>query len=301
MTSSNGNLETALGEGKFVITAETSPPDSTDPQAVLDRAGCLKGVADAVNVTDGAGARSHMSAFAATVVLAQNGIEPVLQFTTRDRNRLALQGDLIGAGTFGIPNILCLNGDDVSAGDQPETKPVHDLDSRSLMGTARQMRDEGCLPSGRKLDPPPRLFIGGAEVPRQPDENFNTDGIIGKIDAGAHFFQTQFAFDMDVLRAYMARLWDDGIPEKAYFIIGLGPLASAKSARWMSENLFGVHVPEPVINRLEGAEDQRAEGKKICVELMQEMSEIKGIHGVHLMGPRVEEAVAEVVRESGLR
>lgn len=301
MTTSNGNLEKALGEGKFVITAETSPPDSADPQAVLDRAGCLKGVADAVNVTDGAGARSHMSAFAATVVLAQAGIEPVLQFTTRDRNRLALQGDLIGAGTFGIPNILCLNGDDVKGGDQPETKPVHDLDSRSLMATARQMRDEGTLPSGRELKPPPRLFIGGAEVPRQPDEKFNTDGITAKIEAGCHFFQTQFAYDMDVLKAYMGRLRDEGITERAYFIIGCGPLASAKSARWMTENLFGVHVPDPVIKRLEGADDQRAEGKKICVELMQEMAEVDGIHGVHLMGPRVEEAVAEVVEESGLR
>jgi methylenetetrahydrofolate reductase (NADPH) len=165
---SNGRLEALLRSGAFVMTAETSPPDAAAQAAVLERAGCLKGLADAVNVTDGAGARAHMSAFACAVVLAQHGIEPVLQFTMRDRNRLALQGDLIGAATLGIPNILCLHGDDPKNGDQPETKAVYDIDSRGLMATARRLREQGTLPTGRAIVPPPRLFIGAADAPQDP-------------------------------------------------------------------------------------------------------------------------------------
>ena len=299
MTVTSG-LKAALDAGRFVITAETSPPDAADAETVLARAGGLKGLVDAVNVTDGAGAKSHMSAVACSAILARAGIEPILQFTTRDRNRLALQADLIGAWALGIPNILCLSGDEVSVGDQPEAKPVHDLDSRGLMATARQLRDEGTLPSGRSVDPRPEMFIGAAEMPRDPDADFDTGGIRAKIEAGADFFQTQFAFDIGVLKRYMARLVDEGITEQAHFIIGLGPLASAKSARWMDNNLFGVTIPAPIIERLEGAKDQRAEGRAICVELLQQFREIPGVAGAHLMGPRVEAAIAEVVAEAGL-
>ena len=295
-----GNFETVLRSGKFAVTAETSPPDAADEGAVLARAGCLKGVVDAVNVTDGAAARAHMSALAAAAVLARHGIEPVLQLTTRDRNRLALQGDLLGAAVLGIPNILCLGGDDVAAGDQPETKAVHDLDTRGLVETARRMRDEGRFPSGRTIDPAPRLFIGTVDTPHDPQPDFTTANMQAKIDAGAGFFQTQFAFDTDILKRYMERLWQDSIPEKAYFIVGIGPVASAKSARWMNDNLAGVHVPDSVIERLQGAKDERAEGRRICVELLQQLAEIKGVHGAHLMGPNVEQDVAEVVKQSGV-
>src|SRR5215471_21745535 len=160
---SNGRLEALLRSGAFVMTAETSPPDAAAQTAVLERAGCLKGLADAVNVTDGAGARAHMSAFACAAVLAHHGVEPVLQFTVRDRNRLALQSDLIGAATLGIPNILCLHGDDPKTGDQPEAKPVYDLNTRSLIVMARRLREEGTLPSGRVVAPAPRFFIGAAD------------------------------------------------------------------------------------------------------------------------------------------
>jgi methylenetetrahydrofolate reductase (NADPH) len=298
--TSNGRLEALLRSGAFVMTAETSPPDAAAQAAVLERAGCLKGLADAVNVTDGAGARAHMSAFACAVVLAQHGIEPVLQFTMRDRNRLALQGDLIGAATLGIPNILCLHGDDPKNGDQPETKAVYDIDSRGLMATAHRLREQGTLPTGRAIVPPPRLFIGAGDAPQDPKPDWKPDTLKAKIEAGADFVQTQYCFDLGLLRRYLARLGDHGILERLFVIVGIGPIASAKSARWMNENLFGVNIPPAIVERLEGASDQRAEGRKICVELLQELAEIDGVAGAHLMAPRQEQSIAEAIAESGL-
>jgi len=298
--TSNGRLEALLRSGAFVMTAETSPPDAAAQAAVLERAGCLKGLADAVNVTDAAGARAHMSAFACAVVLAQHGIEPVLQFTMRDRNRLALQGDLIGAATLGIPNILCLHGDDPKNGDQPETKAVYDIDSRGLMAAARRLREQGTLPTGRAIVPPPRLFIGAADAPQDPKPDWKPESLKAKIEAGADFVQTQYCFDLGLLRRYLARLRDHGILERLFVIVGIGPIASAKSARWMNENLFGVNIPAAVVERLEGAIDQRAEGRKICVELLQELAEIDGVAGAHLMAPRQEQSIAEAIADSGL-
>jgi len=300
MHRSAGRLEAALRAGHFVMTAETSPPDAGAAGPVLERAGCLKGIADAVNVTDGAGACAHMSAVAAAAILAQHGIEPVLQFTVRDRNRMALQGDLLGAAALGVPNILCLHGDDAKKGDQPETKPVYDIDSRELMRTARRLRDEGLLPSGRPVEPRPGIFIGAADLPVDPRPGWRPDGLIAKIDSGADFVQTQYAFDLSLLRRYLAALADHGIPDRLFILVGIGPLASARSARWMNENLFGVHVPEPLIQRLEKAPDQGAEGRRICVEMLQELAEIAGVAGAHLMAPKQEQACAEAILESGL-
>jgi methylenetetrahydrofolate reductase (NADPH) len=297
---STGRLEALLLRRAFAMTAETSPPDAAAAESVLARAGCLKGLADAVNVTDGAGARAHMSAIACAAILAQHGIEPVLQFTVRDRNRLALQGDLIGAAALGIPNILCLHGDDPKNGDQPETKPVYDIDSRALMTTARRLRDEGLLPSGRPVAPAPRLLIGAADAPQDPKPEWKPDGLKAKIEAGADFVQTQYCFDLAMLRRYLARLRDHGILERLNVIVGIGPIGSAKSARWMNENLFGVVIPDAIVARLEAAADQRAEGRKICVELLQELAEIEGVAGAHLMAPRQEQAIADAIVESGL-
>ena len=298
--STKSNLRQALENKRFVITAETSPPDAADAESVIRRAGCLKNIVDAVNVTDGAGAKPHMSALATAAILAKNGIEPVLQFTTRDRNRIAIQGDLIGGWALGIPNILCLYGDDITVGDQPDSKKVHDIDSKELMETAKIMKDEGTFPTGRKIDPKPELFIGAADLPRAPDKDFSASGLLAKISAGANFFQTQFAFDIDVLKDYMKIINDAGVTEKAYYIVGLGPLASAKSAKWMDSNLFGVNIPEKVIKRIESADDEKAEGQKICVELLEQFKEIDGIHGAHLMGPRQEQSIADLVLKGGL-
>ena len=293
-------LEELLRARQFVITAEITPPVSCNADDLLRKAAPLAGLADAVNVTDGAGARAHMSALAAAAILAQHGIEPVLQFTVRDRNRMALQSDLLGAAALGVPNILCLHGDDVKKGDQPETKPVYDIDSRELMRTARRLRDEGTLPSGRAVDPRPGLFIGAADLPVDPKPGWKPEGLLAKIESGADFVQTQYAFDLPLLRRYLAASADHGIPDRLFIIVGIGPLASGKSARWMNENLFGVHVPEALIERLERAVDQRAEGRRICIELLQELAEIKGVAGAHLMAPRQEQACADAIAESGL-
>ena len=266
----------------------------------MARTGCLKGLADAVNVLDGPGAQTHLSPLAAAAIMAEGGIEPVLQFTMRDRNRLALQADVLGAGALGIRNILCLTGDSPEAGDQPETKPVFDLNSAQFMETVRDMRDLGLYPGGRKIETPPRLFIGGADAPRRLDNNFTPGALEAKITAGANFFQTQYCFDMKILHNYLARLDDFGILEQAYFIIGIGPIASARSAQWMNDNLFGVHIPEKIVTRLEKAEDSKVEGRKICVELIQKMQAIKGASGAHLMAPHGEEAAAQVIRDCGV-
>ena len=297
---SAGRLEAALRAGHFVMTAETSPLDVATPAPILARAGCLKGLADAVNVCDGPSARVHISALAEAAILAQSGIEPVLQFTVRDRNRLALQGDLLGAAALGIPNILCLHGDDMKKGDQPDAKPVHDIDSRELMNTARRMRDDGTLPSGRKLESRPGLLIGAADTPMDPKPGWKPDGLRAKVDAGAEFVQTQFCFDLGLLRRYVAALADDGVLERLFLIVGIGPIPSPKVARWMNANLWGVNVPDALIRRLEQARQPEREGRRICVELLQELAEMKGVAGAHMMGPKQEQAIAEAIAESGL-
>jgi len=289
-------LHKKLYSGVFVFTAETTPPDASNKENLLGKIKPLKDVADAINVTDSPGAKAHMSSLTAAIILAQNGIDPILQLTVRDRNRLALQGDLIGASALGVNNILCLKGDDPKNGDQPETKIVNDIDSLTLVSTANMMRKEKKLPSGRVIDPSPKLFIGGAEVPTQGKPN--PEKILEKINKGVDFFQTQYVFDAKLLNEYMKVLGDEGILEKTNFIIGLGPFASAKSARWMNENLFGVDVPDQIIKRLEGAKDQKEESKKICIELIDNFRNIQGVKGVHLMGHRKEEVISEIIKES---
>ena len=289
-------LQQKLLDKVFVYTAETTPPDASNKETLLKNVMPLKGVADAVNVTDSPGAKAHMSSLTAAIILVQNGIDPILQLTVRDRNRLALQGDLIGASALGVNNILCLKGDDPKNGDQPETKIVNDIDSLTLVSTANMMRKEKKLPSGRVIDPSPKLFIGGAEVPTQGKPN--PEKILEKINKGVDFFQTQYVFDAKLLNEYMKVLGDEGILEKTNFIIGLGPFASAKSARWMNENLFGVDVPDQIIKRLEGAKDQKEESKKICIELIDNFRNIQGVKGVHLMGHRKEEVISEIIKES---
>ncbi len=289
-------LHKKLLDKVFVFTAETTPPDASDKETLLKNVMPLKGIADAVNVTDSPGAKVHMSSLTASIILAQNDIDPILQLTVRDRNRLALQGDLVGASALGVNNILCLGGDNPKNGDQPETKIVNDVDSITLVATANMMRKEKKFPSGRAIDPAPKIFIGGAEVPTSGKPN--PDKILNKINKGVDFFQTQYVFDAKVLSEYMKVLDDKGVLEKTNFIIGLGPFASAKSAKWMNENLFGVDVPDQIIKRLEGAENQKEESKKICLELIESFRDIKGVKGVHLMGHKKEEVISEIIKES---
>ncbi len=289
-------LQQKLLDKVFVYTAETTPPDSSNKETLLKNVMSLKGVSDSVIVNDSPGAKSNMSSLTAAIILAQNDIDPILQLTVRDRNRLALQGDLIGASALGVNNILCLRGDDPKSGDQPETKIVNDIDSLTLISTANMMRKEKKFPSGRTIEPPPKLFIGGAEVPTMGKPN--PKKILEKINKGVDFFQTQYVFDAKVLEDYMKVLGDEGILEKTNFIIGLGPFASAKSAKWMNENLLGVDVPDQIIKRLESSEDQKEESKKICIELIEAFRNIHGVKGVHLMGHKKEEVISEIIKES---
>ena len=295
-------LERVLRSGRFAVTAELNPPDSADPHAVYERALVLAEVCDAINATDASGAHVHMSSVGVCALLTRAGYEPVLQVSCRDRNRIAIQGDLLGAAAMGVHNVLCLTGDGVQTGDQPEAKPVFDLDSISLLRMARTLRDQGQFLSGRKLEQAPKLFLGAASNPFVPPYDFRPLRLGKKIEAGADFIQTQYCFDVPRFREFMTRVRDLGLHEKVFILVGVGPLRSAKTAEWMRTNVPGVHIPDHVVERLRGAGKgkQRAEGKQLCIDIIQEVREIEGVSGVHVMAYRQEELVAEIIEAAGL-
>ncbi len=298
--TSRGRLERVLRRGEFAVTAELAPPDSADPEDVYERAQVFEGWVDGVNATDGSGAHCHMSSVAICALLTRVGYSPVLQISCRDHNRIAIQGNVLGAAALQVGNILCLTGDGVQCGDHPEAKPVFDLDSTSLLSVIRRMRDEGTFLSGRKITTPPRVFIGAAENPFAPPHDFRVLRLAKKVAAGAQFVQTQYCFDLPLFERFMEKARDIGLDEKCFILVGVGPLASAKTARWMRANVAGVHIPDAVVARLEGAKDQRAEGKRICIEMIQQLRETKGVAGVHVMAYRQERYVSEIVHESGV-
>jgi len=291
-------LEEKLRAGQFAITAEVTPPVSFRADDLLQRALPLRGLADAINVTDGASARAHLSAPLAAAILAREGLEPVLQFTCRDRNRLALEGELMGAAACGIRNILCLTGDDPKAGDQPETKAVFDLDSAALTRIARDLRDKGELPTGRKVAGEAHFFIGAADVPINPPAGWRADRLAAKAAAGAQFAQTQFCMDREIVRRYAQRIREHEALRDFFLLIGVAPLRSAKSAHWMRKHLYGSIIPEQYVERLESAADPASEGERICVELIGELAQIPGIAGVHVMAPANEAALPRVLTEA---
>ena len=288
-------LRALLAAGRFALTAEITPPASSNLEELLTRAGPLKGLADAVNVTDGAGARAHLESTVAASALLKEGIEPILQLTCRDRNRIALQSQLLGAAALGITNLLLLKGDDSRAGDQPDAKPVFDLDTAALAATAVAIRDRGQLPYGRKVGGSAAFFVGVADAPVDPPSGWMPASLIKKIEAGAEFAQTQFCMDASILRRYIERLRENGAVERLHLLIGVAPLASAKSARWIKEHLFGSIIPEWMIERLEKAADPPAEGRAMCVDLLKEYAEIPGVSGAHIMAPLNEHAIPAVI------
>ena len=293
-------LREILESGQFAVTAELTPPRGADFNSLADAAAILKPAVTAVNVTDGAGARVRMSSLAASIKLKDLGVEPVMQMTCRDRNRIAVQSDLLGAAAFGISNVLALTGDGVDAGDDSNAKAVFDFDSRELLSTLDTMSISGTTLSGTALSTAPDFFPGSADAPREPDANWQPDGLLGKYEAGARFVQSQYCFDMDVLARYMQRLADHGVTEKLFFIVGLGPLRSAKSAEWMRDNLFGTLMPDEIIKRVKAAKDPRQEGIKVCAELMQQAREINGVSGAHLMAPGLHEEMVEAIDLAGV-
>jgi 5,10-methylenetetrahydrofolate reductase len=295
------SFEQACRSGRFVVTVEVAPPDSADPAVLVDHAARFSGLVDAINITDGAGGNCHMSSVAASAILTQHGFTPIWQLACRDRNRIAMQGEILGAAALRIRNVLCLTGDDVSRGDQPEARPVFDLDSVSLLHIARKMRDGGTYNSGRKIATPPNLFLGATINPFVPPFRDRIVNMVQKIEAGARFIQTQFCFDVEAFAGFMQEVRARGLHRHATIIAGVGTLNSAKALRRMAQFVPGVSIPEPLLQRIENAADQRAEGKAVLVETIQRLAAIEGVGGVHLMGYRNEDILAQAIVESGLR
>jgi methylenetetrahydrofolate reductase (NADPH) len=294
-TTTAASLEQRLRAGRFVITAELAPPVSCDADDLRRKARALNGLPDAVNVTDGAGARAHMAALAAASILTGMGIEPILQITCRDKNRIALQSEMMGAAALGIRNLLLLTGDDPKAGDQPDTKPVFDVNSATLIETARRLRDQGELPTGRKVAGKASFFIGAADMPIDPPAGWQPTSLSAKIKSGAQFAQTQFCMDAALLRRYIGALEAAGVTKQLALLIGVNPLRSAKSAQWMKSHLFGTIIADSLIERMEKAADPTREGIAICAELIEDYSTIPGVAGVHIMAPGNDAAIPEVI------
>lgn len=295
-------LEEILRAGHFAVTAELNPPDSADPEDVYRAASVLAEVCDGINAVDASGANCHISSVAMCALLTRAGYEPVYQVTCRDRNRIAIQGDILGAAAMGVLNVLCLTGDDVTAGDQPEAKRVFDFDSIQLLRTARTMRDEAVFLSGRKITTPPCFFLGAAANPFVPPYDWRPQRLAKKIAAGAQFIQTQYCFDLSRFREYMGQVRNLGLDKQAFILAGVGPLKSAGAAEFIRAKVPGVIIPDEIIDRLKKTpkEKQQEEGKKICIELIQQIREIEGVAGVHIMAYRQEELVAEIVEQAGL-
>ena len=298
--TSPGRFERVLRAGGFAVTTELAPPDSADPEEVYKRARVFDGYVDAINATDGSGANCHMSSVAVCALLTRIGYAPIMQISCRDKNRIAIQGDILGGAAMGVCNVLCLTGDGVQAGDHPQAKPVFDLDCVTLLDTARTLRDEHRFQSGRKITAAPRVFLGAAENPSGLPHDWRAQRLAKKVAAGAQFIQTQYVYDLERLRGFMEQVEALGLLGKVFILVGVGPLRSAKTAEWMRANVPGLHIPDALIARLRGAQDQALEGRNICVELIQAIREIRGIGGVHVMAFRQEESVPDIVDRAGI-
>ena len=295
-------LKKVLESGGFAVTAECGPPKGADPDAVLKKAEVLRGKVDAINVTDNQTAIVRMSSLAACSLLKSEGLDPVLQVVVRDRNRIALQSDILGASAIGIRNVLCLSGDHQSFGNQPQAVGVFDLDSIQFLNVVKTMRDEGTVLGGEPLSKAPDLFIGAAANPFADPLKFRVVRLAKKMEAGADFIQTQCIYNLSRFEQWMEMANERGLPEKVHILGGVTPLKSAGMAKYMKNKVAGMDVPDEVIARIEGApkDKQREEGVKICVEAIQRLKEIPGVKGVHIMAIEWEEAVGEIVERAGL-
>jgi methylenetetrahydrofolate reductase (NADPH) len=295
-------LQAILARGEFAVTAECGPPRGADPDVIRKKGELLNGYVDAANVTDNQTAVVRMSSIAASIHLLNIGLEPVMQMVVRDRNRIALQSDIMGAYSLGIRNILCLSGDHQSFGSQPDALNVFDIDSMNLIRTVRTMRDQGRDMSGFDMDAPPRMFIGAAANPFADPFEYRVIRLAKKIDAGADFIQTQCIYNMDRFRQWIKMAREEGLTEKVYILGGVTPLKSAGMAKFMNSRVAGMDVPEALINRMAGVPKAKAvaEGLKICLETIAELREIRGVHGVHIMAIEWEDIVGEIVASAGL-
>jgi methylenetetrahydrofolate reductase (NADPH) len=295
-------LREAIAGGRFAVTAEIGPPRGADPGAITAKAGLLRGWVDAANVTDNQGAHVRLSSLAGSVLAARAGVEPVMQLTCRDRNRIALQSDLIGAAALGVPNVLLLSGDHPVYGDHPDAAGVFDLDSVQLVWTARTLCDEGVLLSGRPVDPRPRFLVGAVENPFAPPAAFRPTRLAKKVAAGAQFCQTQFTFDLPAFSRFMAEAVDLGVAERCAVLAGVGPIRSLRAYEFVRSKVPGVHLPAAVGRRLRGVPPDRvaAEGVTLCVETIEALRAIPGVAGVHVMAFGYERGIPEILQRAGL-
>ena len=295
-------LEKIFASGNMVVTSECGPPRGALPDKVREKAELLRNHVDAVNVTDNQTAMVRMSSFAAAVIIKQMGIDPILQMVTRDRNRIAMQSDIIGAYAHGIDTMLCLSGDHPKFGDHPMAASVYDLDSVQLIQNVKKMRDEGKFQGGADLPAPPKMFIGAAANPFADPFELRVMRLAKKIKAGVDFIQTQCIFNLDKFEAWMKGVTDRELDKEVYILPGITPMKSAGMARYMKKNVPGMDVPDEVIKRLEGVkkEDQAKEGVQIAVESMERLKEVKGVHGFHIMAIEWEQQVPEIVERAGL-
>ena len=294
-------LEQTLKANEFAITAEIPAPISASASEMEEKIDLLTGHVHAINVTDNPGATAHMSSLAGCSIVRNKGIDPIFQVTCRDRNRLAIQSDLMGASALGINNVLTLAGDPVKNGDQPDAKAVFDVNSKKILSIMKSMNDLGETMSGRELQTKSNFFPGGAAIIHEPENNWDPVALKDKVTQGAKFIQTQFCYDVDLLRDYMKHIVDAGLSEKLFFIVGIGPLRSDKSAKWMRDKLFGTVIPDNIMQRMERSENQIEEGTAICAELINQFEEIDGVHGAHLMAPRNLSAIAPTVKKAGIK
>jgi methylenetetrahydrofolate reductase (NADPH) len=300
---SGSKLERILASGRFAVTAELGPPKGPNLEVVTRKMGLLQGVCDAVNITDNQTAIVRLSSVATCVLLCQNGLEPVMQMTCRDRNRLAIQADVFGAVALGVRNLLCLTGDHQCFGNHPTAKNVYDLDSIQLIRMMARMRDEGHTEGGEPVDGQVPLFIGGAANPFGDPFEMRVIRLAKKIAAGVDFIQTQCIFDLARFKEWMKRVVDRGLHEKVYILAGVMPLKSAGAARYINSNVAGIYVPDPLVKRMAGAgkgKAAQAEGMKLCAETIQQVKEIEGVRGVHIMAVEWEEAIRPIVEMAGL-
>jgi len=295
-------LQQVLEKGQFAVTAECGPPRGANPEVVSKKGELLNGFIDAVNVTDNQTAIVRMSSIAASTHLLQMGLEPVMQMVVRDRNRIALQSDIMGAYSLGIRNILCLSGDHQTFGSHPEAMNVFDIDSMNLVRMVRDMRDTGRDMSGFELNQPPKMFIGAAANPFADPFEYRVIRLNKKIDAGADFIQTQCIYNMKRFREWMRMAREEGLTEKVHILAGVTPLKSAPMAKFMANKVAGMDVPEDVIKRMESVPKEKAatEGIRLCLETIAELRQIKGVHGIHLMAIEWEQKVGEIVEAAGL-
>jgi methylenetetrahydrofolate reductase (NADPH) len=294
------NLEKVLESGKFAVTAEAGPPKGTSAAVVQRKAELLRHCCDAANVTDNQTAIVRMSSLAGCVLLKQQGVDPVMQIVCRDRNRIAIQSDVLGAIALGIGNILCLSGDHQKFGNHPTAKNVFDIDSIQLIGVLKAMRDEKKFLCGEEISGEVPIFIGAAANPYADPFEFRLTRLAKKVKAGADFIQTQAVYDIDKFAKWMAMVTDRGLDKQTHILAGVIPIKSAGMARYMRDYVSGVSVPDEIVSRMEQAKETKAEGIKIAVEIIEQLKEIPGIHGVHIMAVGWEEIVPEIVEQAGL-